>query len=155
MAKQLRGEPLKEAIRKGIRFLFNRNDDYIYNATELAKLVGTSRVTLNKLDDVIEEELNKLNIERKTSSGSLIIDNLLEKIQRLKEDKEALKNELDILRRNHIEIYERLYSNSYDMSQLIKPIIRSESLKSICGLCGSQLDCPTNESNIIDFRDEN
>lgn len=137
---KLRGKKLEQAIRDGIKTLASQNDNYIYNASELSKFIGTSRVSLNKYRNIIDEVLYVLKAEKRTSTGSMLNEQLLMKIERLELENQNLKKSLASFRGHHVELYQRLYMNSYDMSQLIRPVLVQESIETKnCILCNSEI----------------
>ncbi len=142
MAKkpQLRGQKLLDVIEACIRQLAAEKERYVYNASELARLVGCSRPTLNAKADFIDEVLTKIGAEKRRQSEHPLLEQLRERIEDLEADKKTLKKELSALRKNHAKIYSTLLNESVDASLLIKPIVKDESLKlGKCTLCSQKL----------------
>lgn len=144
MSRQLRGEQLKVAIKENIKLLVNdlkSSDKNKINLSALAVAVGTSRTTLNKMIDFIDECLVEAKLERRQSYGKTERNNLEVKIIRLESTINELNKELEALRSNHLEIYRRLYSNSSELSVLIKPVvIKDADANHNCILCGNKIN---------------
>lgn len=144
MTQQLRGEQLKVAIKDNIKLLVKNSkssDQKKINLSALAVAVGTSRTTLNKMIDFIDECLVEAKFERRQSYGKTERNNLEIKIIRLESTIKDVKKELDALRSNHLEIYRRLYANSSELSALIKPVVIKDVDKyNNCILCGNKLN---------------
>jgi hypothetical protein len=142
MAKksQLRGQMLLDAIETCLRQLANEKENYVYNASELSRRVGCSRPTLDKKADFIDEVLNKIGGEKRIKKDHPMMEHLYTRIEHLEKEKDFLKKELSVLRAHHAKIYTVLYTNSVDVSVLIKPITEDESIKNgKCILCGTAL----------------
>lgn len=144
MKKILRGDSLKDAVRVAIKQLVvgaKQTGLIKINLSDLAKVVGTSRPSLYKMADFIEECISQAKFERRKASGSAERKKLDEKVIRLEATIEDLSKELLSLRQNHVEIYRRLYANSSDLASLIKPVLIKDSIKSNgCILCGHEMD---------------
>src|ERR1700722_10158330 len=71
--RQLRGRQLEDRVKKVIEELVvsARNDGrkYVYNASEVSRLVPTTRRSLGKKSGIVESLLNKLNVGRRTVAG--------------------------------------------------------------------------------------
>ncbi len=142
MAKkpQLRGQKLLDVIEACIKQLASENEGYVYNASELARLVGCSRPTLNAKADFIDEILTKIGAEKRRQSEHPLLEQFRERIEDLESDRKALENELSALCKNHAKIYSTLLNESVDASLLIKPIVEDESLTlGRCILCSQKL----------------
>lgn len=138
MAKniQLRGQSLLDAIEACLRQLADENEVYVYNASELARRVGCSRLTLGKKGEFIDEILSKIGGEKRIKKDHPMIEHLYTRIERLERDKEKLEKELSALRANHVKIYSKLYMSSADMAVLVKPVVEDESIRQgKCILC--------------------
>lgn len=144
MSRQLRGEELKSAIKENIKLLVSdskSSNKKKINLSALAAAVGTSRTTLNNMIDFIDECLVEAKFERRQSYGKTERNNVELKIIKLESNIDDLKKELEALRSNHLEIYRRLYSNSSDLSALIKPVvIKDADANNNCILCGNKIN---------------
>jgi hypothetical protein len=121
LRKQIRGTELQARINEVIRSLARdasrSGHGYVYNASEVGRLVPATRRTLAKHDALITKILNELAGHRRVSrrsSGAAEIEAL--KVQNAK-----LRAELAVLRRHHTEIYDRLRANSVALAALIAP----------------------------------
>ena len=114
-----RGKELKKLINEGIKYLASQNRDYRYNASELARHINTSRVTLNKYSDYINEILGEIKVERKGSAGNGIVHHLLDRIEILEQENKELKQECDYLKGDYIEIFKKMYENSENLIRII------------------------------------
>jgi len=114
-----RGKELKKLINEGIKYLASQNRDYRYNASELARHINTSRVTLNKYSDYINEILEEIKVERKGSAGNGIVHHLLDRIEILEQENKELKQECDYLKGDYIEIFKKMYENSENLIRII------------------------------------
>jgi len=137
---QLRGQKLLDAIEICLRQLAGEKDGYVYNASELARRVGCSRPTLDSKAEFIDGVLIKIGAEKRLKREHPLIEHLHTRIERLEDEKQMLKRELDALREHHAQIYSTLYRQSVDAAVLIKPIVEAESIgKEKCILCGQAL----------------
>ena len=137
---QLRGQDLLNAIESCIRDLSSQKDNYVYNASEISRLTGCSRPTLNAKAVFIDGVLDKIGAEKRLRNTSPQIEQLYVKINKLEAEKTMLETELNILRKNHAQIYSTLLNHSVDVSVLIAPIVKDESLKQgVCMLCEQPL----------------
>ena len=127
--RQLRGEKLKNAIREGIYALADKTEKsgkkYVYKASELTQLIGTSRVTLGAYSDFVDEVLTQLKAEKRVRTGKVLQQQLIDKIERLEADKKALEKEVNTLRSHHAEIYTRLLSSSKDIAILVASYVET------------------------------
>ena len=87
-----RGKELKKLIKEGIKHLASKNSDYKYNASELARHINTSRVTLNKYSDYIDEVLEEIKVDRKVGAGNGMVKHLLDRIEIFKKIYESSKD---------------------------------------------------------------
>ena len=117
--KHKRGEDLKKLIKEGINHLASKNKDYQYNASELARHINTSRVTLNKYSDYIDNVLNEIQVNKKGVSGNEMVQHLLDRIEMLEQENKELKRERDTLKSDYIEIFQKMYKDSEDMNKII------------------------------------
>ncbi len=152
MAKQLRGSSLDKAIRDGILELsVQAGDDYVYNATQLANLIGTSRVTLNKKAELIDDVLRSIKAGRRKKDNEGLIDALQLRIDRLEKQKADLEKELHALQRNHVDIYRNIYMHSIDGAALVAPIVKSEAGDD-CPLCGQKFSDKPESRKVVSLR---
>jgi len=138
MPKQLRGDKLLNSIREGIEYLGKKHEQYVYNGSELSRHIGVSRVTLNRYRSYIDEVLDGLGSERRLSNGTMTLEHLYQRAEKLEARCSRQATQIKQLLRHHLEIYECLASHSVDVSVLVRNILDSE-LQEIkkCPLCGS------------------
>ncbi len=137
---QLRGQKLLDAIEACIRQLASENERYVYNASEVARLVGCSRPTLNAKTEFIDKVLNKIGAEKRLRSEHPLLEQFRSRIEDLESENKSLVKELDALRKHHAEIYSILLNNSLDASILAKHLVEDESLKrGKCILCNQKV----------------
>ena len=117
--KHKRGEDLKKLIKEGINHLANKNKDYQYNASELARHINTSRVTLNKYSDYIDNVLNEIQVDKKGVGGNGMVQHLLDRIEMLEQENKELKKENNDLKSDYVEIFQKMYKNSDDMDNIL------------------------------------
>lgn len=149
---QLRGQNLLDAIEKALKELADRNEKFVYNASELARTVGCSRPTLNSKQDFIDKVLNEIGAAKRLNREHPLVEQLNIRIEDLESKNKVLEDELEALRRNHAEIFTRLYRYSGDMACLIKPIAKSESIENgQCILCSQNVSKNTKfeASNVV------
>lgn len=154
-ATQLRGKQLEDAIKDGILSLAKGKKEFKLNQTELAKVVNTSRATLNKYRDFIETVLSKIKASKRESNGSVAFQQMEMKVERLEKQKAALKKENDALRKNHLEIYGSLMLHSVKASKLIEPIIYDELNESgKCYACNQKIteEIKAKKSNVVNIK---
>lgn len=137
---QLRGEKLKNALREGIYALADKADKagktYVYNASELSRLIGPSRVTLKSHSDFVDEVLKELKAERRMRTGKAMQQHLLDRNERLETMNKALEREVNTLRTNHAEMFTKLLGSSKDLASLVASYV--ETVKDgKCLLCNS------------------
>jgi len=129
--RQLRGKKLQDRIRECLKSLAAdaeaQGKVYKYNASELQRVSGVSRVSLNKYEEFIDAVLEELGAQKKIEHGQAGIQHLLERIDRLEQKNQELNQEVNALRAQHFKIYDVLYSQSIDASALIKVIIDDPS----------------------------
>lgn len=117
--KHKRGEDLKKLIKEGINHLASKNKDYQYNASELARHINTSRVTLNKYSNYIDDILNEIKIDKKGVAGNGMVQHLLDRIEMLEQENKELKKENNNLKSNYIEIFQETYEKSKDIIKIV------------------------------------
>jgi len=121
---QLRGKKLQEHIHECLKSLAAdakaQGKEYKYNASELQRVSGVSRVSLNKYEEFIDYVLEEVEATKKIEHGQAGIQHLLERIERLEEENRQLSSEATALREQHVRIFDTLYSQSIDAALLIK-----------------------------------
>lgn len=140
MGAQLRGEALKVVIRNNIREMAKmagKSGRIKIEMSALAEVVGTSRQTLYKLRDFIDECVLECKAERRVADGSGERKKLDQKVETLQARIIELTAELESMRRHHAELYRKLYANSSDLAALVKPALVKAS-KNVCILCGRE-----------------
>jgi hypothetical protein len=142
LKKQMRGDELDEAIIASIKQLAKEAGKQglsKINLTQIAALVGTSRTTLYKKSEFIDECIAKVKSERRLANGSVERERLEHKVQMMQSDIDGLEQKLQALREHHAQLYRRLYANSSDLADLVKPIVIAESVEAgACTLCGHE-----------------
>ena len=152
MPKQLRGEPLNEAIRAGISKLAKQSGEtYVYNATHVADLVGTSRATLNNKAELVEEILEDIKADRRKSNNEGLIEAFQIRIERIEKENGELKDQVIALQKNHVEIYRQLYMHSVDGAALVAPFVRTDANED-CPLCGHETGESKTNSKVVPIR---
>ena len=117
--KQKRGEEVKQLIREGIIHLSNKDNNYKYNASELSRFTGITRMTLSRYSSYVNEVLDEIQAHKKEVTGSGIIEQMRDKIERLEKENEELKSENNTLKCDYTEIFQALYENSEGISKII------------------------------------
>lgn len=138
MTTQLRGEALQVAVRNTIREMakkFSKSGRIKIDMSALAKAVGTSRPTLYKMREFIDECVFEFKAERRLADGSSARMALDRKVATLQTKINKLSRELEGMRRCHAELYRKLYANSSDLAALVKPVL-VKALGNKCILCG-------------------
>lgn len=143
--KIVRGDQVKELIANGIRKLASAaGREYVFNATELSRFTGVSRPTIYSHSELVDKVLEEVKAQRKLTNGEASAVFLREKVEKVKGESLAFRQELDVLRRHHADIYERLYRASVRLVALIAPEYRSMSLRDgSCVLCRQAVDAAT------------
>ena len=142
---QARGSRLQNLIDSVIRDLAKQSElegkKYIYNASQVAKLVPTTRKTLAKYDEFINRILEELNSLRRLANGNATVEHMREQISYLKEKIAERDKLLNSMRSHHIELFSRFYNNSLEAEILIRPLLEKESEEiGECLLCGTKVD---------------
>lgn len=112
-----RGKELKKIIKEGINYLASQNRNYRYNASELARHINTSRVTLNKYSDYIDEILEEIKVERKGVAGNGMVQHLLDRIEILEQENKELKQENNNLKSDYIDNFQKMYGSSENINK--------------------------------------
>lgn len=137
---QLRGQKLLDAIELCLKTLASEKENYVYNASELARRVGCSRPSLGSKAKFIDDVLNRIGAEKRLKRDHPLLEHLHTRIEYLENKNSALEKELRILRMHHAEIYTAMYMESVDAAALIRPVVHDESLRAgECILCGHTL----------------
>jgi len=135
--KQLRGKDLEQHIKDGIKKLATEAvGKYTYNASRLSEAIDVSRPTLLRHSGIIDQVLKDLAASRRLENGQGAIQFLQEKVQRQASEIVSLKQERDLLRNHHAEIYLRIYHHATDLEHLVRPIAEKEIFEADrCILC--------------------
>lgn len=155
---QLRGAALEQRIETVIRKLAEESKstgkEFVYNATKVAGLVPTTRKTLRAHDALVERVLADLASRRRMVDGNATIEHLQDQITRLKEQIAERDKTILALRSHHVDIYERLHSNSIEAAHLISPIIQAEANGAThCILCGGERPEAPHKSNVVPLKE--
>lgn len=141
---QLRGEALERRIEAVIRELaaqaHQAGKQYVYNASQTAKAVPTTRKTLAKHDELVARVLKDLEARRRMATGDATVEHLREQIAYLKEQIAERDKTIRSLRGHHVDIYQRFYAHSLDAELLIRPILEKEGEEAgECLFCGTEI----------------
>lgn len=158
--KQLRGEALERRVETVVRELAaqaqQEGKEYVYNASQVARLVPTTRRTLNKHGDFVETLLQDLAARRRMVTGEATAEHLREQVAHLKEQIAERDKVILSLRMHHVDIYQRFHAHSMEAELLIRPILESESEEAgQCLFCGTKteaLGSLKRENNIIPLK---
>jgi Na+/phosphate symporter len=146
MQKQLRGDSLKNEVRKAIKQLAKeagKKGLAKINISRIAEIAGTSRTSLYKMTDFINTCIAEVKAERRMSDGSSEREKLARKVKLMQVTIKKLELELQGIRQHHVNLYRQLYANSSDLSELVKPILIQEAdKKGACCLCGHIFQIP-------------
>jgi hypothetical protein len=142
---QLRGELLEKRIEVVMRDLAAEakkdRRQYVYNASEVARIVPTTRRTLAKHGNLVVKVLQDLKSDRRKVSGEATVGRLLDQVTYLKAQLEIRERIIDGLRSHHIEIYKRFHEHSLDAELLVRPILEKECIEAgECMFCGTKVD---------------
>lgn len=129
--KQRRGLELDNRIREVIsnlaRAARDSGEEYIYNASEVARHVPVSRRTLAKRAALIEKLLTELSARRRVVTGEASIQFFREQNLHLKSDIAELNRTIQVMREQFVEIFRKLYGESVDLAILVRPMMESVS----------------------------
>lgn len=158
-AKQLRGKKLDERIEVVIRELAGiaeaKGKKYVFNASQVARTVPTTRVTIDRRRALIDKVLKELDSQRRMVTGDATIEQLRDQLARLKEKIAERDVQINALRAHHIDIYERFHANSLEAKLLIGPILEQEAKEAgHCFFCGGEIGSFARESNVVPFNDK-
>ncbi len=156
--KQLRGKELDDRIESTIKDLAATDHEaahaYVFNASEVARMVPTTRVSVERRRSLIDKVLAELDSRRRMVDGSATNEQLRDQVARLKEQVAERDSQINALRIHHIEIYERLHDNSLEGSLLVSPILEKEIEEAgFCFFCGGEAAKLTSKNNVIPFKD--
>ena len=143
--QQLRGEALQRRIEAVIRALaakaMKAGVQYEYNASEIARIVPTTRKSLAKHGELVALILLDLDARRRMATGEVTAEHLRDQVAYLKEQIAGRDKIIAALRAHHIDIYKRFHEHSLDAELLIRPILQKESEEAgACLLCGGKAD---------------
>jgi hypothetical protein len=114
---------------------------YEYNASEIARMVPTTRKSLAKHGELVALILLDLDARRRMATGEVTAEHLRDQVAYLKEQIAGRDKIIAALRAHHIEIYKRFHEHSLDAELLIRPILQKESEEAgACLLCGAKAD---------------
>lgn len=155
--RQLRGEALEQRIETVIRELAAQKQqvgaEYVYNASETARAVPTTRKTLAKHNELVTRVLGDLEARRRMSTGDATVEHLREQVAYLREQIAERDKTITGLRAHHIDIYERFHAHSLEAELLIRPVLEKESEEAgECLFCGTKADATAKlkrETNVI------
>lgn len=138
--KQLRGSELQVRVEEVVRGLAEKAKksgmQYIYNASEVARLVPTTRRSLAKHGEHIAHILQDLDARRRMATGSATAEHLRDQIAYLREQIADRDKRISALSAHHIEIYKRFHAHSLEADLLIRPILERQSEEAgVCILC--------------------
>lgn len=139
---RLRGDNVVNAIRTGITNLAAMaGKGYKYNASELSRLTGISRPTLQKYSEVVDDVLKEIAANHRKIKGQIVTEQLRDKIARIEEENALLKRELETLRRHHANIYSKLYNRMQSIAPLVKSELALEAVEDgRCIFCNQEVD---------------
>jgi polyhydroxyalkanoate synthesis regulator phasin len=154
--KQLRGKKLDERIEIVIKELAEKSEaegrKYVFNASQVARSVPTTRRTIDRRSSLVDEILDELNSRRRMVTGSATIEQLRDQLARLKAQISERDLQINALRSHHIDIYERFHDHSLQAELLISPILEQEANEAgYCFFCGSESDSFVRKSNVVPF----
>lgn len=117
---QVRGDALQERIGAVMRVLAaqaqNEGKKYVYNASEVARLVPTTRKSLAKHGGHVASVLQELDGRRRMATGEATAEHLRDQVGYLKEQIADRDKKIAALRAHHIELYKRFHEHSLDAS---------------------------------------
>lgn len=140
---QLRGPGVIKAIRSGIKSLWQeaeqRGESYVYNASELSRRIGITRKTIRKYEKVVTAELDEIEAERRTSTGSKTIIECKTTIARLRKELESRETDIDGLRRAFIALADEIQAESVDIGALLRATRKGcDVANGRCPVCGTK-----------------
>lgn len=144
-------EDVKNRIREGIlKLAAEDGKDFTYSPSTLSKVANVSRPTLYKYADYIDEVLNGVKARRKLAKGMGVIEFMRERTDRTEDEKKALVAELKVMRKHHIDLYQKLYYESASLAAVIKPVLLKESVDlGKCILCSEAVNASILKKNNV------
>jgi chromosome segregation ATPase len=141
---QLRGRELDDRIEVVIRDLaelaHRSGRPYIFNASEVARAVPTTRKSIAKHEATVGQILAELDARRRLVSGEATVEHFREQIAHLRDEIAQRDKTILALRSQHVEIFMRFYGASLEGEMLLRPIIEQESDDAgHCLLCGASV----------------
>ena len=143
--QQLRGEALRQRIEAVIRALAAKAQQadvqYVYNASEVARMVPTTRKSLAKHEEAVALILQDLDARRRMATGEVTAEHLRDQVAYLKEQIAVRDKMILALRAHHIDLYKRFHEHSLEAALLIRPILEMESSEAgQCILCKRKVE---------------
>jgi vacuolar-type H+-ATPase subunit I/STV1 len=140
--RQLRGSTLDDRIRAVIRELaevaYKGKREYVFNASEVARLVPTTRKSLDKHEEAVDELLAELSARRRLVSGEATNELYRDQIAQLKETVAQKDRLIGGLRSALVQIYDRFLGSSIEGELVLRLIAERESQEiGYCLLCGA------------------
>ena len=121
--KQKRGKRILESLEASLKSLAaeakQSNKAFKYNASELQRVSGISRVTQTKYAKEIDFVLEKIGAEEKIKYGKAGVQHLLERVANQEQKIKSLESELLALRGQHVMIFDKMFEQSIDLSVLL------------------------------------
>lgn len=140
--RQLRGVALEKRIETVIRnFAVQAQQSgrkYVFNASQIARGVPTTRKTLARHNELLTRVLDDLGARRRMVTGEATVEHLREQLTYLTDQLAERDKMVNALRAHHIEIYQRFHANSMEAALLIRPVLEKENAEAgKCLLCGT------------------
>lgn len=160
MSNQLRGDALASRIKDVIRDLSaeaaKSGRPFVYNASQVARLIPASRTTLRRYDRIVSTTLQSMKAGRRKSSDESQSARYQKDNERLKRRLEELERALIAVRRHHVAIYRQFHLYSVDVTPMIRPIIEAECNEDgHCIFCGSEWrERASTGNNVIHLKDK-
>lgn len=160
LKRQIRGATLEKRIEAVIHELALAaqaadSQQYVYNASRVAKEVPCTRKTLARHDAIVERVLAELASRRRMVTGEATAEQLRDQVAFLKEKLVERDKMIQSLRAAHVEIYTRFHNQSLPAALLIQPILEGESSGAgHCILCGTAIASsapPKRRDNVVDI----
>jgi hypothetical protein len=144
--RQLRARQLEDRIELVIKELVSRarveKRHYVYNASQVALLVPTTRKTLRKREEGIGLLLQKLKIKRREVTGKATMSELRNQVTYLRSELDRRDRVIKHFRLSHTSIYHCFLASSFDGTLLLRAIERQAAEAAVdeggkCSLCGA------------------
>ena len=145
---QLRGRDLQDRIKRVIEELVasarSGGQKYVYNASQVSRLVPTTRRSLDKQAKIVASLLNKLNVGRRTVAGKATMRELRDQTAYLRGEIDRRDRVIKQLRMAHVSIYDCFLASTFDGHQLLRAIERQADEAAVdeagkCSLCGASI----------------